>query len=83
MVVSFCWLDATCGQIINNRHGSDNFITGAAAYIESTRKAGILGLKFVKNMSTIRAEVKNNNSHKYQMPRCSGRVSTADVTLRD
>lgn len=79
--------DVTCGQIINKRHSSDAFITGAGADVESKRKAGIFWQEFVKYMSAIRAEVKNNNSHKYKMSQrslqCSQCVFMADVTPRD
>lgn len=34
--------DVTCGQIINKRHSSDAFITGAGADVESKGKADII-----------------------------------------
>lgn len=81
MVVSFCWLDVTWGQIINNRHSSDTFIKGAGAYIESTRKHCIAWLKFVKNISAIRAELKITTAIHF---RCHSAVDVclADVTLQ-
>lgn len=45
-------MDATRGQIIKNRYRSDNFIT------ERKKKTGMSWLKFVKNLSATRAEVK-------------------------
>ncbi len=76
--------DVTCGQIINKRHSSDAFITGAGADVESKGKADIIWQEFVKYVSAIRAEVKNNNSHKYKMSQgslqCGRCAFMADVT---